>query len=58
MLEVIISKRYQLVEKLGIGPFYEVFRAKHTKNETTVAIKIEQKTITESKLYNEVRISK
>jgi serine/threonine protein kinase len=32
MLEVIISKHYQIVEKLGIGPFYEVFKAKHTKN--------------------------
>ena len=45
MLELIITNRYRLIEKLNIGAFYDVFRAIHIHNDTTVAIKIEQKSL-------------
>jgi hypothetical protein len=40
MLETIISNKFKLISKLGINPFYEVFKGIHLKNQTTVAIKI------------------
>lgn len=50
MLETIISKNFKLISKIGISPFYEVFKAIHLKNETTVAVKIEQRSVSESKV--------
>ena len=32
MLETIISRNFKLISKLGLNPFYEVFKAIHTKN--------------------------
>ncbi len=40
MLEAVISKDFKLISKIGINPFYEVFKAINIKNETTVAVKI------------------
>jgi serine/threonine protein kinase len=56
MLETIISKKFKLITKLGISPFYEVFKGVHLKNETLMAIKIEQRSVSDSKLATEARI--
>ena len=58
MLEKLLVGKYRLKEKLAIGPFYEVFKGKHHQNETEVLIKLEKKSLGESKIFNEVKLLK
>ena len=58
MLETTVATNFKLVQKLGVNPFYEVFRAIHTKNDTGVAVKMEKRSVSESHLYNESKIIK
>jgi serine/threonine protein kinase len=45
MLQTLISGKYKLTDKLAIGPFYEVFKAQHHKNQTEVTIKLEKRSV-------------
>jgi serine/threonine protein kinase len=52
---MILSNKYELLEKLNAGSFGTVYKAKHIRTGELVAIKIEQCTTTNS-LKNEARI--
>ena len=50
-----VAKHYELTDKIAKSPFYDVYRAQHKHNQTVVAVKIEQRLVSESKLLNEAR---
>jgi serine/threonine protein kinase len=52
---MILSNKYELLEKLNAGSFGQVYKAKHVRTGELVAVKIEQGTTTNS-LKNEARI--
>lgn len=52
---MILSNKYELLEKLNSGSFGQVYKAKHVRTGELVAVKIEQGTTTNS-LKNEARI--
>ena len=52
---MILSNKYELLEKLNSGSFGQVYKAKHVRTGELVAVKIEQVTTTNS-LKNEARI--
>ena len=53
---MIISNKYELLEKLNEGSFGQVYKGKHVRTGELVAIKIERKTDTGSSLKNEARV--
>lgn len=55
-METIVGNDYKLVKKLGSGAFGEVFMARHTKNETEVAIKMEAVGNRSPQLFVEAKI--
>ena len=34
MIDTLISGKYKLTEKLGLAPFYEVYKGEHPMNKT------------------------
>jgi serine/threonine protein kinase len=52
---MILSNKYELLEKLNAGSFGQVYKAKHVRTGELVAVKIEQGTTTNS-LKNEARV--
>lgn len=51
MIGSIFAKHYELTDKIAKAAFYEVFRCLHTRNATIVAIKLEPRTMSESRLH-------
>lgn len=58
MLPDLIAGKYKPSLKLASGPFYEVFKAKHKLNEIEIVVKLEKKSLGESKIFTEVKILK
>ena len=53
---MMISNKYELIEKLNEGSFGQVYKGKHVRTGELVAIKIERKSANSSSLKNEARI--
>jgi len=53
---MIISNKYEILEKLNEGSFGQVFKAKHIRTGELVAVKMERKSDTSSSLKNEARV--
>ena len=55
-MESIVAKEYKLVKKLGSGAFGEVFMAKHIKNHSEVAVKLEPENAKSPQLFYQAKI--
>ena len=53
---MIISNKYELIEKINEGSFGQVYKGKHVRTGELVAVKIERKSDTGSSLKNEARV--
>ena len=53
---MMISNKYELIEKLNEGSFGQVYKGKHVRTGELVAVKIERKSDAGSSLKNEARI--
>ena len=56
-MSIIISNKYEIIEKIGEGTFGKVFKGKNIRTEETIAIKIQHKDI-ENVLKHEAKIYK
>ena len=58
MLGTVVAKHYEIINPIAKGPLYDVYRARHLHNHTLVAVKIESRSMSESKILAEAKILK
>jgi Serine/threonine protein kinase len=58
MLDIIVSDKYQIVQKIGFGSFGEIYKGLNLTNKQPVAIKIEKTNSRHPQLIYESKLIK